>query len=79
MTCGAPYQMKDFHGAPPDLTYPYLDLSEKFKVVFKEYWEKTRKRCRLGLWMGKPHDVIEEQKEFKGWLEGNHPEWLKKK
>jgi len=79
MTCGAPYQIKDFHGAPPELEYPYLDLDEKFVPIFREYWKTTRKRCRLGLWMGKPPDVIAEQKFFKGWLEENHPEWKTEK
>jgi len=76
MTCGAPYQMKDYSGAPPDAKYPYLDLADEFKPIFKEYWDTTKKRCRLGLWLGKPRDVVEEQIPFKDWLEEKHPEWL---
>lgn len=78
MTCGAPYQMKDYSGSPPDAKYPYLDLDEKFVPIFKEYWEKTKKRCRLGQWLGTPRDVIEEQKALKQWLDENHPDCLKK-
>ena len=77
MTCGAPHQMKDYHGAPKDQKYPYLDLNKKFQQIFKEYWEKTKRRCRLGRWLGGlPPDVAKEQKDFKDWLANNHPEWL---
>jgi len=79
--CGAPYQLKDYHGASPEEKYPYITLKPDFIPIFKEYWEQTRKRCRLGtfLLLRDYPGVLEEQEDFKNWLKEKHPEWLQKK
>ena len=77
MVCGAVYQMKDYSGAPKNQKYPYIDFSKKFKSIFKEYWQSTNQRCRLGRWLGSPpQDVLLEQQNFQEWLKEKHPDWL---
>ena len=72
-TCGATYIL---WGKRDESEYPFLDFKEGFKTVFKEYWDETGERCRLGAWMGMPRSVYEEQKKLTAWLETHHPEWL---
>lgn len=43
-TCGAPYQTASYSGAPKDQIYPYLNVSDKWIPILKEYWNGT-KRC----------------------------------
>ena len=78
-TCGAPYQLKEYSGAPPDQKYPHITgLKPEFIPIFKEHWEKTRRKVRLGRYVI-PADysgVAEERAEFDEWLKNNHPEWL---
>ena len=71
--CGATYML---WGNREKDEYPFLDFKKDFKTVFKEYWDKTGERCRLGMWMGTPRGVGEEQKKFTAWLGVHHPEWL---
>ena len=80
-TCGAPYQILAPSGANPDATYPHLNLSEEFIPVLREYWEKTKRRARVGRYV-RAQDypgLVEERKEFVEWLRENHPEFAPKK
>jgi len=77
-TCGAPHQMKSYSGSTPDMKFPRMGLNAEFRVVFKEYWEATGKRCRLGTYviMRDYPGVLAEQKGLTDWLKDNHPEFL---
>lgn len=76
--CGAPHQLKSYSGSPVDMKFPRIDLKKEFKPIFKEYWNNTGKRCRLGSYMGYRDypGVPDEQRAFTDWLQTNHPEWL---
>ena len=77
-TCGAPHQMKSYSGSPPDMEFPRIDLNKEFKPVFKEYWEATGKRCRIGSYMGYRDypGVPDELDAFTDWMKNHHPEFL---
>lgn len=76
--CGAPYQLKSFSGAPPDMRFPRIDFNEEFKPIFKEYWDVTGNRCRLGKYMGYRDypGIPDERRSLIDWLQINHPEWV---
>ena len=72
--CGATYML----WGKSDDEYPLLDLNPEFKIVFKEYWDETGERCRLGTFviMRDYSGVPDEQLKFTAWLKDHHPEWL---
>ena len=78
VNCGAPYQLLEPSGATKGLTYPYLDLNSEFKEVFKEYYQQTKKCCRIGTYVEHRSGLREEHENFKKWLKQYHPKFLAK-
>lgn len=77
--CGASYQIREPSGAEPNQKYPHICITEQWIPIFKEYWQKTHKRHREGMFL-LPNDypgLLEEQQHFREWLKESHPELLK--
>lgn len=72
--CGCPYQLKGGTEAQEEEgNYPYLNLSDSFLPVAREYWQKTKKFVCYG------HVIVGHRQgvaEFVSWLKECHPEWL---
>ena len=76
--CGVPYQILEPSGAEPGGTYPHIKIKAEWIPIFREYWQKTRRRNRHGFFVTHSDraGVVEEGKAFNDWLRTNHPELI---
>ncbi|MBA7652767.1 hypothetical protein ES703_60606 [subsurface metagenome] len=73
--CGAPHQIGRYSGAPEGQEYPYITLSKDFIPIFREYWTTFNRRCRIGMHLGPPTEIVTEVKHLVNWLRATHPKY----
>lgn len=73
--CGCPYQLKCGTDEQVEKgNYPYINLTDDFIPIGREYWDKTNKFICYGLMLGPQPGMS----DLMSWLKQNYPEFIKK-
>lgn len=73
ITCGMTYVIAGYR----DFTETKPGIRKEDILIFKEYWDETKRSVSLGFYMGQTAVQRNHIIAFNDWIEKKHPELLK--